>query len=44
MKKKQKTLEERIYEFLGKCVVMILFTIPFILLFYYGFMHATTLN
>lgn len=44
MKRKQKTLEEKIYTFLGKVFAMILFTIPFVLLMTYGFMHATTLN
>lgn len=44
MKTKKKTLEERIYNFLGKTLAIILLAIPFILMFDYGIMHATTLN
>lgn len=44
MKRKQKTLEEKIYTFLGKVFAMILYTIPFALMFVYGLIHATTLN
>ena len=44
MKTKKKTLQEKIYTFLGKVFAMILFTIPFIAMFYYGILHATTLN
>lgn len=41
---KKKTLEDKIYIFLGQIFAMILFSIPFAFMFYYGFMHATTLN
>lgn len=41
---KNKKLEDKIYIFLGKTFAMILFLIPFIAIFAYGFMHATTLN
>ena len=41
---KKKTFQDKIYIFLGQVFAMILFTIPFIAMFYYGFMHATTLN
>jgi len=37
-------LEQKIYIFLGQVFAIILSAIPFILIFYYGFMHATTLN
>ena len=41
---KKKTLQDKIYTFLGKTFAIILFVIPFILMFDYGIMHATTLN
>ena len=41
---KKKTLQDKIYTFLGKVFAMILFSIPFSIMFAYGFMHATTLN
>ena len=41
---KKKTLQDKIYTFLGQAFAMILFVIPFILMFDYGIMHATTLN
>ena len=44
MKTKKKTLEERIYTFLGKTLAIILFSIPFSIMFAYGILHATTLN
>lgn len=44
MKTKKKSLQDKIYNFLGKVFAMILFVIPFILMFDYGIMHATTLN
>ena len=37
-------LEQKIYTFLGQVFAIILFTIPFIVMFYYGILHATTLN
>lgn len=42
--KRNKTKQEKIYYFLGQVFAMILFVIPFILMFDYGIMHATTLN
>lgn len=44
MKTKKKSLQDKIYKFLGQVFAMILFVIPFILMFDYGIMHATTLN
>lgn len=41
---KKKTLEDKIYTFLGKTFAIILLAIPFILMFAYGILHATTLN
>ena len=36
--------EQKIYTFLGQVFAIILFSIPFALMFTYGLMHATTLN
>lgn len=36
--------EQKIYQFLGQAVAIILFTTPFALMFTYGLIHATTLN
>lgn len=44
MKTKKKTLQDKIYKFLGQVFAMILFSIPFSIMFAYGIMHATTLN
>ena len=44
MKTKKKTLQDKIYTFLGQAFAMILFSIPFSIMFAYGIMHATTLN
>ena len=44
MKRKQKTLEEKIFIFLGKAFATLLILGAYIGLFAYGFMHATTLN
>ena len=41
---KKKTLQDKIYIFLGKTLAMILFTTPFALMMVYGLLHATTLN
>ena len=41
---KKKTLQDKIYKFLGKTFAIILFSIPFSIMFAYGILHATTLN
>lgn len=41
---KKKTLQDKIYTFLGQAFAMILFSIPFSIMFAYGILHATTLN
>ena len=42
--KRNKTKQEKIYYFLGQVFAMILFSIPFSIMFAYGILHATTLN
>lgn len=44
MMKKKKTLEEKIITVLGEIFAMLLFVTPFVLIFFYGILHATTLN
>ena len=44
MKRKQKTLEEKIITFLGKIFAMLLLSGTFAAMFAYGLLHATTLN
>ena len=44
MKVKKKTLEEKVFEMLGKAFAMLLLAGTYAIMFAYGFMHATTLN
>lgn len=44
MKRKQKTIEEKIFLLLGKFFAFILFIGIFSGMVLYGFLHATTLN